>query len=128
MHMFDNLLTTRDDGMQPAAKLNELEIGKLKRVVLQGQSVLITLLLGTDGSLPVEVIAFSSICPHAMGDLSMGWITHDEIDCPLHYYRFKLRTGECASPRGGPHLRTYPTKIEGNTVLVKVDKPRWMES
>jgi nitrite reductase/ring-hydroxylating ferredoxin subunit len=124
--LFDDSVFARNDGMVPIAKLSELEIGKSKRILVEGQAVLLTVIsLSGPG---VEISAFSAICPHALGDLSQGWVTGNEVECPLHYYRFNMQTGECVSPHGGPHLRLYPLKIEGDVVLISVQKPRWMAS
>ena len=125
--LFNKGLPERDDGFVPVAKLTELVAGKLKRVVIKGQPLVLTMLERTEVQEHFQVIAFSAICPHALGDLSQGWLAKEEVDCPTHYYRFNIRSGECAYPKGGPKLRTYPTVIEGNTVLVKVEKPKWME-
>ena len=117
----------RDDGFAPVAKVTELGYGKLKRVLVKGQPVVLTLLEGQTEQGQYNVVAFSAICPHALGDLSQGWLTKEEVDCPVHYYRFNIRSGECAYPKGGPKLRTYPVTIEGNTVLIKIEKPKWMD-
>src|SRR6266498_1158164 len=100
----------RDDGFIPVARLDDLALGKLQRVNARGQSIVLTLIEDPDrqSQEQPEVVAFSSICPHAMGDLAQGWLTADEIDCPMHYYRYNLRNGECTYPRGGPKLRKYP--------------------
>ncbi|MFD2201640.1 Rieske (2Fe-2S) protein [Shivajiella indica] len=38
--------------------------------------------------------AFELLCPHRKADLSRGKISvNDEIICPLHEYRFDLKTG-----------------------------------
>ena len=124
-NLFDESVLKRDDGMVPITRLLDLEIGIPKRFIVKGQSILLTAI--KVNSNVTEVTAFSTICPHALGDLSQGWVTEDEIECPLHYYRYNMRTGDCVDPRGGPHLRLYPVKIEGDLVLVSVQKPRWME-
>jgi len=117
----------RDDGLAPVAKVSELGYGRLKRVLVKGQPVVLTLLEGQTEQGQYNVVAFSAICPHALGDLAQGWLTKEEVDCPVHYYRFNIRSGECAYPKGGPKLRTYPVTIEGNTVLIKIEKPKWMD-
>lgn len=39
-------------------------------------------------------------CPHANGPLARGWIEDGEAVCPLHYWRFRLRSGRCTNVRG----------------------------
>jgi nitrite reductase/ring-hydroxylating ferredoxin subunit len=128
--LFNRDTPEREDGFVPVARRTELAEGQLKRVTVKGQSVVLSVLLEEEGAVAAtnKVVAFSSICPHALGDLSQGWLVKDEIDCPLHYYRFNIRSGECVYPRGGPRLRMYPVSVEGNTVLVKVEKPKWMDA
>jgi ferredoxin-nitrite reductase len=42
-----------------------------------------------------KLCAIQNHCPHEGGQLSMGWIEGDCVVCPLHGYRFHLRTGVC---------------------------------
>ncbi len=119
--------TEPDNGLVPVAKLAELTPGKMKRCIAKGQPVLVTRIIKDSSDPSGDIAAFSSICPHALGDLSQGWLSGNEIDCPVHFYRFDIRTGECTYPKGGPRLRLYTVKIEGSTVLVKIERPKWMD-
>lgn len=49
-----------------------------------------------------------AVCPHNKGPLDQGWIRDGKtLVCPWHWFRFDLRTGECANlPRY--QLRVYP--------------------
>jgi ferredoxin-nitrite reductase len=78
----------------------------------EGRSKLITV----DG---VEVAVFrcgsrlhaiEDRCPHEGGPLSEGTVEGDEVVCPLHGYRFDLRTGACASD---PTLRARIFPLTG---------------
>ena len=117
----------RDDDLVPVARLDDLAQGKLERVNVKGQSIVLTLVEKIDHTVGFDVVAFSSICPHALGDLSQGWLTANEIDCPMHYYRYNMRTGECTYPRGGPKMRIYRVTLEEGVILLKVDPPKWMD-
>ena len=117
----------RNDGLVPVARVDDLAQGKLKHVNVKGQSIVLTLVEKIDDRVGFDVVAFSSICPHALGDLSQGWLTADEIDCPMHYYRYNLRNGECSYPKGGPKMRIYPVTLEEDVVLLNVDLPKWMD-
>jgi nitrite reductase (NADH) small subunit len=47
-------------------------------------------------------------CPHNKGPLAEGWIRDEKtLVCPWHWFRFDLRTGECANLRRYD-LRVYP--------------------
>ncbi len=125
--LFNKDAPERDDGLVQVAKVTELNPYKLKRVVVKGQPILLVMLEKATQNSNLEIVAFSSICPHALGDLSQGYLTKAELDCPVHYYRFYIRTGACNYPKDGPKLRTYPIIVEGNAVLLKIEKPKWME-
>ena len=129
--LFNRDTPEREDGLIPVARLSDLAVGKLKKVMAKGQSIVLTLVAQDSATRSGEageydVVAFSSMCPHALGDLSQGWMESDEVDCPIHYYRYNVRTGECAYPKGGPRLQLYPVIVENDRVLVKVETPKWM--
>jgi nitrite reductase/ring-hydroxylating ferredoxin subunit len=50
--------------------------------------------------------AFEPFCPHRMASLLQGTIVRDEIVCPLHQYRFDLRSGQVLSGQC-PDLKVY---------------------
>jgi nitrite reductase/ring-hydroxylating ferredoxin subunit len=111
---------------QAGAKLSGLKRNRPKYVKVDGAHVVVALVEGKDGA-PDEVVAFSALCPHQMGDLSGGSLDEEGIDCPLHFYRFDVRTGVCLYPRGDDlKLKTYAVQVDGDDVLVRVDKPKWL--
>lgn len=72
----------------------------------------------TDG----EVFAIEDACNHAGASLAEGWVEDKCVVCPVHGYVFELRTGKLLRPKGlCADQRTYPTKIEGDDVLVLDD-------
>lgn len=120
-------------GFTPVARLCDLQRGRMKRVDLNGESILLAVLESGDsvaGNIAgVEVVAFTAVCPHALGELSYGSLYNGEVDCPDHGYRFNARTGACAFPNPGPRLQTYPVRVlSDGTVMVKVERPAWMSS
>jgi nitrite reductase/ring-hydroxylating ferredoxin subunit len=100
---------------QAACPLAELREGGTHRVVLDGVPVC---LVRTDG----EVYAINDTCSHADVSLSEGEVEGLTIECWLHGSRFDLVTGR---PTGLPATKpvpVYPVKIEGDDVLVDVEK------
>jgi len=98
-----------------ACPLAELREGGTHRVVLDGVPVC---LVRTDG----EVYAINDTCSHADVSLSEGEVEGLTIECWLHGSRFDLVTGR---PTGLPATKpvpVYPVKIEGDDVLVDVEK------
>ena len=123
--MSDNNL----DGFQiTTIKFADLKLNRPKYVKVDGTHVVIGLIEGKPSG-TTDVVAFSALCPHQMGDLSGGGLDEEGIDCPLHFYRFDVRTGACIYPRGEAlKLKTYSVRVEGEDILIKIEKPKWQES
>jgi 3-phenylpropionate/trans-cinnamate dioxygenase ferredoxin subunit len=65
-----------------------------------------------------NIYAFSSICPHAGGNLCEGWLdARGRIICPVHNYRFDPATGRNTSGEGYK-LFTYPVEVRNNDIYV----------
>jgi nitrite reductase/ring-hydroxylating ferredoxin subunit len=126
--LFNHDSAEREDGLVPIAKVSDLAIGQLKRVTVRGQSIVVTLVAQEGNPGATDVVAFTSMCPHSMGDLSQGWMDDDGVNCPMHYYRFNVRTGVCTYPKGGPKLMVFPVTVEGNQVFARVEQPKWMDA
>lgn len=43
-----------------------------------------------------EIYAIDNICPHQGASLGLGEIKGEEIICPLHQWRFNVKTGACS--------------------------------
>jgi nitrite reductase/ring-hydroxylating ferredoxin subunit len=128
-NLFGSDTPERENGLVHVAKLKDLVPGELKKVIVTGQAIALTQVRREEreGGAEYDVVAFSAICPHSLGDLSQGWVVRDEVDCPIHYYRYNLRSGACTYPQGGPKLHLYPVTIDGDNVYVKVVLPKWMD-
>lgn len=72
-----------------------------------------------------RLYALQNRCPHEGGELSAGALDGDEVVCPLHGYRFNVRTGACSTdpalratsfavvPRdGGFSVETQPNRTQ----------------
>ena len=63
---------------------------------------------------------FEHLCPHQMHPLSEGQITaFGEIVCPLHEYRYNLKTGTEASQRCRD-LKTFKVDINDEGVFINL--------
>lgn len=59
----------------------------------------------------------SNRCPHNGASLSDGTINYlGEVVCPLHGYRFNLRTGFCAG--GADDVETYPVRADDEGLFI----------
>jgi 3-phenylpropionate/trans-cinnamate dioxygenase ferredoxin subunit len=110
-----------------AIKVSELSDGAMKKIVIQGQEIL----LARVGD---NYYAVSNLCPHMNGDLSRGKLEGTVVTCPRHASRFDLKDGSVVRWLRGPSilstlgktlkppqpLKTYPIAIEGDSVLVEI--------
>jgi naphthalene 1,2-dioxygenase system ferredoxin subunit len=102
------------DGWVKAAERNALADGDVIGVVVEGREIALYDIEG-------QVFATDDICTHAYAKLSDGWFDKGEIECPLHAGRFDARTGKAAAPPCVDDLKTYPVKVEGGEIQVKLD-------
>lgn len=84
----------------PVCHESELKGGKLVRVELEGETVVVARSKETD-----EVCAISAICSHLGGPLDEGEREGDTVICPWHGSRFDLCSGEV---EGGPAVYPQP--------------------
>jgi ferredoxin-nitrite reductase len=78
---------------KPAAaviRAEEIPEGAAKLVRVKGQEIAVFKHKG-------RLHAVDNNCPHEGGQLSAGWIEGDEVVCPLHGYKFNLKTGACST-------------------------------
>lgn len=66
-------------------------------------------------------LAIDNRCPHRGGPLADGIVSAATVVCPLHAWKVCLETGETERPTDARScVRTYPTKIEADTVWIEV--------
>ena len=71
----------------------EVPEGRGKGVVVDGLAIA----LFRDPADPALIHALHGRCPHANGPMGRAWVDEDEAICPLHRWRFKIRTGRCTT-------------------------------
>ncbi|RAI44430.1 non-heme iron oxygenase ferredoxin subunit [Rhodoplanes roseus] len=64
--------------------------------------------------------ATSDVCTHAFALLSDGYLDGDCIECPIHQALFHVPTGEVRSEPASVPLKTYPIRLEGDTLMVEI--------
>jgi naphthalene 1,2-dioxygenase ferredoxin component len=69
------------------------------------------------------VYATDNTCTHGHTRLCDGFLDGYEIECPLHQGKFDVRTGQPTCQPVTEALRSYPVKIEGNRVFVRLESP-----
>ncbi|MDQ4079084.1 MAG: Rieske (2Fe-2S) protein [Chloroflexota bacterium] len=95
------------------AKRNDLSEGQMIQVEVNTQLIVLALYES-------KLHAFAAHCPHASANLVEGDLRPGYLICPLHAYRFDLKSGICLKPRDGPHLRMYEAAFHGEEIWVKV--------
>lgn len=65
--------------------------------------------------------ATDDTCTHEYASLAEGYVEGCVVECPLHAGEFDIRTGKALSPPVTVDIRTYPVRIEGDDILVRID-------
>ena len=67
-----------------------------------------------------EVFATDNLCTHAQALLTDGTLQGEIVECPLHGGRFSVRTGEGKGPPIPCDLKTYPVRVIGGEIQIRV--------
>src|SRR5213594_1192502 len=90
-----------ENAAKPVMVVDDLQEGTSKALTMNGTEVAVF----RCGN---QLYALQNRCPHAGGSLADGTVEGDEVICPLHGYRFNIRTGACATD---PALRAKPVAL-----------------
>ena len=101
-------------GWVTAATLDELWEGEVLGVSVGAVDVVLCNIEG-------EVLAYEDRCPHLGHPLSNGAIVPPVLTCAAHEWAFDVRTGDGVNPTTA-RLRRFPVRIDGDTILVDVDR------
>jgi 3-phenylpropionate/trans-cinnamate dioxygenase ferredoxin component len=100
------------DEFVPVAKAAELAPGQMKWVVVNGER---RVLANVEGAF----YAISDVCGHRNAPLSRGRLQGYLIECPLHFARFDVRTGDLVNGPVSTAVPVYEVRVEGDTVYIK---------
>lgn len=96
----------------PAVKVRDLPSGTKKAIFISGKRIMVA---NADG----QYFAMDDACSHAgCGLAEEGFLEGHAITCGCHGSKFDLSTGNILSPPATTPMVTYPTKVEGDSVLV----------
>jgi 3-phenylpropionate/trans-cinnamate dioxygenase ferredoxin subunit len=65
--------------------------------------------------------ATDGLCTHESVELADGFVQGTIIECPMHNGRFDFTTGEAKGAPACINLATYPVKVEGGRLFVKLN-------
>jgi len=99
------------DGFVKVGRVGDLAPGRMKRVEVDGQRILLANVNG-------RFCAVADTCTHEDASLSAGSLRGELVKCPLHGSRFNVCTGQVIEEPAEENLKTYPVRIEGDGVLV----------
>jgi 3-phenylpropionate/trans-cinnamate dioxygenase ferredoxin subunit len=69
-----------------------------------------------------HIYAFAHKCPHASGIMGDGFLNAaGQVACPLHRYRFDIKTGRNTSGEGY-FLKTYPLEIREEGIFIGLEE------
>jgi ferredoxin-nitrite reductase len=96
---------------QPMLRADEIAEGAAKLVRVKGDEMAV---FKNNGKL----YGIQNICPHEGGQLCKGWIEGGEVVCPLHGYKFDLKTGACSTD---PSLKVkvFQLVTQGEQIVVE---------
>ena len=109
----ENKPEVADEGFKRVARLKDLKPGQIKEASLGKTRLALT---NVDG----QYYAFAAFCPHQAWPLWAGDMRGELVRCYLHRWQFNVRTGENVSPGVPVCLPTYPSRIEGDYLLVSL--------
>lgn len=96
---------------QRVGSVGDLGEGEMMEVEIGDQSIAIYRL--DDG-----FFATDNICTHAFAKLTEGVLDDGCVECPLHAGIFDVRSGEALDGPVEDDLKVFPTKVEGDDILI----------
>jgi nitrite reductase/ring-hydroxylating ferredoxin subunit len=100
------------EGFVSVGRVAEFPEGSLKKVVLNGEDVLVTCLGG-------KLYAIANGCTHRGGPLNEGELENGRVVCPWHGGKFDVSTGKVVSPPPMKDAASFEVRIDGTDVLLK---------
>ena len=105
------IMTSRTEKWVTVVAAAEVAAGTVCAARLRDRDVAI---YNVDGSF----YATDDVCTHAYARLSAGFLEGHEIECPLHFGRFDVRSGRGLCAPIESDLRTYRLRVDGDHVQI----------
>ncbi len=93
--------------------VSDLPPGSMKGIEHDGKRIFV---VNLDGALH----AWDGTCTHEEYDLSMGFLTGENVTCALHLSQFSLLTGEAINPPAVKPLKSHHVKVDQGEILVEI--------
>jgi apoptosis-inducing factor 3 len=95
------------------ARVNELQNGQMQQIAVNDSQILLARINN-------RFYATGAFCTHYGAPLAKGILSGETIVCPWHNACFNAIAGEQKQPPGLDSIATFPTRVEGEQVLVKL--------
>jgi 3-phenylpropionate/trans-cinnamate dioxygenase ferredoxin component len=95
------------------AEMDDVEEGGLFPLEVEGELVCLARVNG-------EICAFTDNCTHISGPLNEGELEGYVLTCPWHLAQFDVRTGKVLRGPARQDILTYPVKVEGKDILIRL--------
>ena len=59
-------------------------------------------------------------CPHRAGPLGEGYVEDGSVHCPLHGWKFDIKTGSCSENPDKP-AKTYPVRLVDGQLQIEIE-------
>ncbi len=92
---------THEKPLEQVLSVADIPEGRAKLARVKGEEMAV---FKSDG----KVFGVQNACPHEGGQLCNGWVEGGEVVCPLHRYKFNLKTGACSTD---PKLKVKVFKL-----------------
>ena len=99
-------------GFVPVSTVADLPPGHMTWVVVERERVL---LVNVDGTF----YALQDACGHQRAPLSRGRVAGHVMECPLHFARFDIRTGQLLHGPVAENVAVYEVRVDGDLVYVQ---------
>jgi nitrite reductase/ring-hydroxylating ferredoxin subunit len=70
-----------------------------------------------------QFYAVADLCTHGAASLSEGFVENGIVECPFHSGTFDIKTGQALTFPCTEAIRTYPARVEGDEILIRLDSP-----
>jgi 3-phenylpropionate/trans-cinnamate dioxygenase ferredoxin subunit len=95
----------------------EIRPGQLRRVEAGGVAICVA---RTEAG---ELYAIADACTHEDWSLADGELIGNEVECPLHFSRFDVRTGAVTAPPALRPAQTFPVTVDDENIYLRVSEP-----
>lgn len=100
------------EGFTKVGKLTDFPEGKLKKVEVGGDEVVVANISG-------KIYAMTATCTHRGGPLYEGELSGSTLTCPWHGGKFDITTAKVVGPPPMKDEIAFNVQIQGSDVLLK---------